>query len=133
MPAGGGPEVQVTRNGGVAPVESPDGKTLYYQKTDSDSAVWSVPVEGGDEREVIPAASYLNFVVRPEGLYYLAPVDADGRTTLFLRRTNGRTETLATIPMSPATGLEVSKDGSTILYTVFDRPRSDLMLVENFR
>jgi Tol biopolymer transport system component/tRNA A-37 threonylcarbamoyl transferase component Bud32 len=133
IPAGGGPEIQVTRNGGAASVESPDGKTLYFLKAVSDSALWSMPVEGGDEREVIPVVSFLNFAVRTEGIYYLTPIDATGRTRINLRRTNGKTETLATLSMRPGTGLDVSKDGSTILYTVFDRKSSDLMLVENFR
>jgi Tol biopolymer transport system component len=92
-----------------------------------------MPVEGGDEREVIPVVSFLNFAVRTEGIYYLTPIDATGRTRINLRRTNGKTETLATLSMRPGTGLDVSKDGSTILYTVFDRKSSDLMLVENFR
>jgi Tol biopolymer transport system component/tRNA A-37 threonylcarbamoyl transferase component Bud32 len=132
MPFGGGTAVQITRNGGLGPVESPDGKYIYYYKPGG-LALWSMPVEGGDEREVLPAASYLSFVVRPEGIYYLTVRDAAGRTAIMLRRTNGLTETLTTISMPSGTGLDVSKDGSTILYTVFDRKSSDLMLVENFR
>lgn len=133
MPVGGGPAVQITRNGGLGPVESPDGMTVYYYKTAGDSALWSMPVDGGDEREVVSAVAYLSFVVRPEGIYYLSTMDATGRTTINLRRTNGMTETLTTISIRRGTGLDVSKDGSTILYVVIDRQSSDLMLVENFR
>jgi Tol biopolymer transport system component len=32
MPANGGEAIQVTRDGGWAPLESPDGKFLYYTK-----------------------------------------------------------------------------------------------------
>ena len=78
--------------------------------------------------------SYLNFVAKPEGLYYLIPTDATGHAFLRIKRNpDGRTDTLATIPYRPGAGLEVSPDGRTILYTVYDQRRSDLMLVEHFR
>ncbi len=32
MPANGGEAIQVTKDGGYAPLESPDGKFLYYTK-----------------------------------------------------------------------------------------------------
>jgi hypothetical protein len=46
IPANGGGQVQVTRKGGFAPLESPDGKFLYYTKALSATSVWKVPVGG---------------------------------------------------------------------------------------
>src|SRR5207237_1400286 len=43
VPAQGGEMVQITRNGGCVPLESPDGKVVYYQKGGG-SDVWEVPV-----------------------------------------------------------------------------------------
>jgi len=44
------PAVQVTQNGGFEAAEAADGKLLYYSKPGS--GLWSMPVEGGEERLV---------------------------------------------------------------------------------
>jgi Tol biopolymer transport system component len=45
LPADGGKATQLTWDGGSAPLESPDGKFLYYTK--NTPGVWRVPVDGG--------------------------------------------------------------------------------------
>ena len=63
MSSAGGEPVQVTRNGGTAALESPDGKTLYYTKNNGPDGIWKMPLEGGQEVQVrlssttIPRAS----------------------------------------------------------------------------
>jgi len=47
IPANGGEAIQVTRDGGFAPLESPDGKFLYYTKALAATSLWRMPVEGG--------------------------------------------------------------------------------------
>ncbi|HWU36450.1 MAG TPA: hypothetical protein VN203_02320, partial [Candidatus Acidoferrum sp.] len=47
VPAGGGKAVQVTRNGGETAVESPDGKSIYFTKAFTSSALWKMPLSGG--------------------------------------------------------------------------------------
>lgn len=44
-PAGGGKAIQVTRKGGVAALESPDGQWLYYTKSDT-AGIWRTPTSG---------------------------------------------------------------------------------------
>ena len=51
MPAEGGEAVQVTSKGGFEAVESPDGQTLYYSKTNA-AGLWATPTAGGEERAV---------------------------------------------------------------------------------
>jgi Tol biopolymer transport system component len=41
-----GQEVQVTHHGGFGPLESYDGKTLYYSQIDG-AGIWTIPVAGG--------------------------------------------------------------------------------------
>ena len=46
MPSSGEPAVQVTRNGGFAALESPDGKFLYYAKGLTVPGLWRIPTDG---------------------------------------------------------------------------------------
>ena len=57
VPANGGEAIQVTRDGGFAPV----GKLLYYVKSLEATDVWKVPLEGGQATKVLKGLStYLN-------------------------------------------------------------------------
>ena len=74
-PADGGPAIQVTRNGGFAAFESPDGRRLYYTKYDA-AGIWTVPVDGGDERLVhdLPPTGYWGYWdIGRRGLYFVNP------------------------------------------------------------
>jgi hypothetical protein len=116
------------------PGDSPDGTSLYYTKTPDDSAVWKMPVAGGDETQMVPRVRFWNFVPLNDGIYFVAPPDSAGKHSIqFLSFATGATRTLASIPGLPREGLTVSPDRRTILYTQHDSPGSDLMLVENFR
>ena len=44
--------MQVTKGGGQEALESVDGKLLLYSKYQG-PGIWSVPVEGGEETQVI--------------------------------------------------------------------------------
>ncbi len=63
MSANGGEAAQVTRKGGMAAFESLDGKTVYYTKRSRTSSLWSIPVEGGSESELVAAVAYRAFAV----------------------------------------------------------------------
>jgi Tol biopolymer transport system component/tRNA A-37 threonylcarbamoyl transferase component Bud32 len=134
MPAEGGQEVQVTRKGGQAAFESPDGKTLYYARGFDVSGLWMVPVEGGEERlvlEQLDVADWGNWAVVKEGIYYY-----NRRTKaieLLAFATHHVTEVLKP-KAGPAFELSfaVSPDGRSILWCE-RRSTSNIMLVENFR
>ena len=58
---GGGTEEQITREGGSGPpLESFDGRTLYYQRP-SDSALVARPTAGGRERTVLRCVDLGNY------------------------------------------------------------------------
>src|SRR5262245_22775064 len=68
IPANGGAEVQVTRKGAFAPLESSDGRFHYYVKRLSATSVWKVPLEGGEETEVLESLSFFaNMAVAHDG------------------------------------------------------------------
>ena len=54
-PSHGGAAIQVTRIGGSGPVESSDGKTLYFTKGDGADGIWRMPLDGGQESQIVKA------------------------------------------------------------------------------
>jgi Tol biopolymer transport system component len=133
MPAAGGEAVQITRNEGDVPHESPDGKWLYYEKGDpGPMSVWRMPVAGGEETKVLD--SVIHWTVRKEGIYFIAWADKQGHRSICLHEfATGKVRKIGTIERSTMEGLAVSPDGRTLLYTQVDDIGTDLMLVENFR
>ncbi|MGC9973282.1 MAG: protein kinase [Bryobacteraceae bacterium] len=131
MPAAGGPAAQVTRNGGMAALESADSKYLYYDKNPYSRAesLYRMPVEGGQEVEVVPRLNYFNcFGVTAKGVYFMP----DSRTIRFLDPGSGRVSTLATLEKDGG-GFCVSPDDRFVVWSQQDRVSSEVMLVDNFR
>jgi Tol biopolymer transport system component len=131
IPAAGGAEERITRNGGGTAFESIDGKTLFFMRRLSEpSPLLALPLAGGPEREV--AKCVVGFAVGPAGLYSLECSD-DPPTPVFLRDpATGRGRLLGKLDQVMR-GLTVSPDGKTILYTRGVGEGSDLMMIENFR
>ena len=136
MPANGGEAVQVTRDGGFAPIESPDGKFLYYLKGLIDSDVWRIPTDGGQASKVLEGVSeYRNLAVLESGLIFVSA--RNGASLQFLNLASGKISLVANFG-TPLTfgangGIGVSPDRRWILYTQFEQAGSEVMLVENFR
>jgi dipeptidyl aminopeptidase/acylaminoacyl peptidase len=129
IPAGGGQAVQVTRSGGVAALESPDGN-IYYLKGSGRSALFKIPVGGGEEKQVLPAVTNWNyFGVTAKGVYF----KPDGSTIQFLDTATGKVSTLATLDKPAGGGMCVSPDDAYVVFGQVDRNTTDLMLVEGFR
>jgi hypothetical protein len=138
MPPAGGPPVQVTRHGGFAAFESPDGRFLYYAKGLTVPRLWRIPTNGGDEVEVISSleAGYWGYwAVVDKGIYYLDTTTKKPGIALFNLTTHRTTRVfdLEDRPAREAPGLAVSPDKRTILYTQLDALNSDIIVVENFR
>lgn len=132
-----GQPVQVTRNGGREAFESPDGKFVYYSKLDV-PGLWSVPVEGGDETQVLEEPRQGGWAVTQDGLCFLSLDAPSGPTIEFFSFAKHRRRRIKTFPKEVRLGtgsphFAVSPDGHWILYTQMDKAESDIMLVENFR
>jgi Tol biopolymer transport system component/DNA-binding winged helix-turn-helix (wHTH) protein len=137
MPSTGGPAVQVTRHGGFAALESPDGKFLYYAKGLTVPGLWRIPIDGGEESEIISSLEpgYWGYwAVVENGIYYLDMTAKPGIDFLdFTTHSTTRVFDLESRPASGAPGLAVSPDRKSILYTQLDALNNDIILVENFR
>jgi Tol biopolymer transport system component len=135
VPARGGEAVQVTRQGGHLPCESPDGNYVYYRKGSDYRGLWRVPVEGGEEVRVLDSfISELGVVVN-DGIYFIDP-DAKGGVAIeffdFATHKERRVAELGNVNIVPVC-VAVSPDRRQILYTQDDQMGADIMLVENFR
>jgi Tol biopolymer transport system component/serine/threonine protein kinase len=135
---GGGTEEQVTHDGGSSPLESVDGRTLYYlKKGPGDGPLMGRPTAGGDERTILPCARPYGYAVAPRGIVHVACLaqEAGGSPQRILRYWDAATEQdrqIATVTADLIANLSVSPDGRTIVYAggLFT---SDLMMLENFR
>lgn len=126
--------IQVTHAGGFAPLESPDGKTLFYAKGPDVGGLWAVPVSGGPERLVVAQlkAGYWGYWAPARGRIDF--IDAQPRDTAAVYAFSTETHTttkIATLPKPPPygdSGFSVSPDGHWMLYTQVDHSGSDIML-----
>ncbi len=133
LPARGGSAVQVTESGGLWPAEAWDGKSLYYFRN---GAVWMRDLLNGVETRVLNTSP-------PGDEWRLC-----GKDICFLDRvspTSGNfvrydpaTKSRRVTPLDlgpligPSLGMDVSADGSWVIYSRADSVQSDIMLVENF-
>jgi Tol biopolymer transport system component len=136
---------QVTRGGGFAAIESPDGRHVYFTKRASgtpapENALWRVPVEGGNEEVVIEGfrSSHGNWDLTAHGLYFVDEKPSPSGTSWvvhfqdFDRRTATEVARLGHPPFLGGPAISVSRDGRWLLSTQRQED-SDLMLVESFR
>jgi Tol biopolymer transport system component/tRNA A-37 threonylcarbamoyl transferase component Bud32 len=144
VPAGGGEPAAVTRSGGFAPMESPDGKFLYYNRTRPSANYNSVrgkitvpllrmPVQGGEETQVLDAVYQRSWASTPQGIWFLWPRTPDGGELRFYDFATAKTSVAASLPRNLVAGLALSPDGGTLLYNQVDHQSSQILLVENFR
>ena len=134
MPANGGEAVQITKDGGFAPLESPDGKFLYYTKALFSGSVWKIPIEGGEASKVLEGvSSWKNLAIVSSGLYFVPTRNTGGDSSIqFLSFATKKISNIVTFEKLPVYGLTVSPDGKWILYGLGQQVGSELMLVENF-
>jgi Tol biopolymer transport system component len=137
MLAAGGAAVQVTRYGGYGGFESADGKFFYYAKGETVPGIWRISTSGGKETEVVGSLEpgYWGYWALAEnGIYYLdiAPKPGINFFNLTTQRTT-RVFDFEDHPAREATGIAVSPNGKTILYTQLDALSRDIVLVDNYR
>jgi hypothetical protein len=136
MPAEGGQAVQVTKQGGFAAFEAPDGKTLYYAKGQNAPGLWRLKVQGGEETPVLEqlGAGYWGYwAVAQDGIYFY---NVNTKAIEFFSFATHKVTQIGKPEKAPwryNPGLAVSPDGRWLLYAQVDENTSHIMLVENFR
>lgn len=137
MPAEGGEALQITRQGAFRPEESTDEKLLYYGKFGK-HGLWSTPVSGGAETQVLDSITETNWTLTPTGIYFFDFAAEPGQPKLLkfysfkTTRTN-RVGSVAPTVSADYSGISISPDGRWLLYSYVASVSSDLMMVEHFR
>ena len=136
MPIAGGAPRQLTKRGGISPVESFDGRYLYYSKYEQ-SGVWRMPLQdGGDENEVLTdmdPEAWPDWALSREGIYFLKFGRFPHAELVFFNLVDNKSHVL--LPLDAKRlgwGLSLSSDGKSLLYVQDQFAESNLMLVRNF-
>ena len=136
---------QVTRGGGFAAIESTDGRYVYFTREmsgtlDPQSAIFRLPVEGGDEEVVVEKyrSSHGSWDLTVQGLYFVDQEPSSSGMSWVVRfqgfdqRHATEVARLDYPPFLGGPAITVSPDGRSMLSTQ-SQEESDLMLVEHFR
>jgi Tol biopolymer transport system component len=139
MPVDGGAAIQMTQHGGFEPMESSDGRWIYFTQDRGSSSILRIPAAGGAETALFDfqQKSYSRiWTVTNEGVYF-AVANSNTRSTIkFFSFSTGTEKTVAEITgimPSSISGLTVSPDGKGLLFPLYSQRGSDLMMIENFR
>jgi Tol biopolymer transport system component len=136
MPAEGGDAEQLTSDGGMCPLLSADGRTLFFAKMTSPLSVWSRSLEDGRETLLFEAdiAQRCFTLWRTKLLYFLQDQDRGVWVEAYDVET-GETTTVVELGRYTRMGRygrhTVSPDGRWIVFTREDGGGSDVMLVEH--
>jgi hypothetical protein len=136
MPSTGASAVQITRNGGFAAFESPDGRFLYYTKADV-RGIWRTPSRGGAETRVIEHVEpefWGYWSIADKGIFYVESTDSEQSLGYYDFKTQQSRKVMdLNKPLqmgSPHVGL--AGDGRLMLLGEVESDM-DIMMVENFR
>ena len=145
VPVEGGTPWQVTTRGGVQALVSTDGQFVYHLRHDALDGVpgvWRTHLESGEDVRVLEHGQALRWDLVEEGIVFLSDGgagtlsedDRPGTPTLELFDFGtGATSRLAVLPNAAPWGLSVSPDRRWVVYTGWEPPEADIMLVEGFR
>jgi Tol biopolymer transport system component len=131
MSADGGEATRITTGGGRSPMESPDGRTLYYAHINPEKGIWKMPVHGGEPVQVTgPIGPQAAFVVGAKGIWY-ASAPPNRHMIHFHNFSTGKSRPVVVTDRQIG-GFSLSPDQRSIIFGTIDRTASDLMVVENF-
>jgi hypothetical protein len=127
----GGEASQVTQEWVFGVRESADGKYLYYGKN---ASIWRVPVEGGEEEQILEERVRLFDIVK-DRLYY-GKDRSEGGFSIHYRDLKTKSDTPVHQQEGPLSlrSIDVAPDEKWIYFAFNDTTESrDIMLIENFR
>jgi len=136
-PASGGEAVLLSKDiNGFGPRESFDGKTVYFASHEKSSTLKKVALPGppGTESEVdgLPRLSGAGgWTLSPGGIYFV-PADAP-RSLRYFDFASKQIRPIFEADKDFSSGLTVSPDGRSIMYSLVGDENSDIMLVDHFR
>jgi Tol biopolymer transport system component len=125
---------QLTEDPGMGqPVESADGKYVYYRKW---RGVCRMPADGGKEEEAVQPESstfWGAMQAAPRGWYYVEGMRGPRTQAIFFYDTGTKKRSVVFRGVGDLTAFSVSPDGKYVLYPRVDSSETSLMLVEGFQ
>jgi Tol biopolymer transport system component/DNA-binding winged helix-turn-helix (wHTH) protein len=136
MRTDGAGSMQVTVDGGFEPLESSDGKTLYYTKN---NFLWKKDLLTGLESLIsllssFPVHRYWDIGV--DKIYYVPATILGGNTVFSLDPGTGQSRQLFVmggVPHRHRPGISVTPAGDRIAMSYVSYPYLDILLIENWR
>lgn len=129
----GGPEIQLTRQGGFAALESKDGNIYYSKSRYPNPELWRMPVTGGKEAVVSPMLrprTWASWTVTKDGILLVADLP-DRRSHLTLYNPDKETvRDLTSLETSPF-WMAASEDGRKVVMN--DSAEQQITMVSNLR
>lgn len=124
---------QITQNGGFAAFESYDGKTVYYSK--QSGGIWKTSRNGGAETLVTSdlAPNYWGQFALAERALYFVTFSASERAIRRLDLATGEVRdarSLTRMPVQWDSGMSVSRDETSVLWSQLDAGASDIYVVD---
>jgi hypothetical protein len=118
------------------PIESADGKVLYFPRRNGDANIVMLALDhpGATPREVprMPKISDEHqWTLVQDGIYF-TPQDSP-RSICFFDFATRKTREIFKADKDLAEGMSISPDGRCTLYSQIDESNADIMLVNNFR
>jgi len=129
---GMGEAVQITKGGAFRATPAPDGKTVFFIKTEFPKEFWRVPAEGGAE-EIVPefeaAGFYNTWTMTQAGIYFIVPVSDQSFKMKFYGFADGQVKDAPGNYKIPSNldGNIITTDGNVFLCSVMEKS-SRLML-----
>ena len=135
IPSAGGSPERITRNGGLDPIVSPDGRHLYYAKNPPEQGIWEVPFEGGHEVKIVERGRSLWFDVADTGIFIM---NASAKPQATVERFDFASRKLVLVARLPAGTrrpgyFNITRDGRSMMYTQFDSWMSDIEMLSGVR
>lgn len=136
-PVSGGASSQITRNGGFAPVESADGRYVYYSKMNA-PGVFRLALAGGREEQVLPdlpSSLWGGWALAGDTLFYLSIThDHDQPAEIWARAlSSSETRRIAALRLRPVLwdgSLAVSSDARFALVSEVERAGSQIYILQ---
>jgi Tol biopolymer transport system component len=134
-PLDGGPPVQLTTQGGFAPMESYDGKTLYFAKSGMPSPeIWQMPILGGPETRVSPLlrpGTWASWAETRQGIYFVQQGASGTPLLSFLDYSDHRIRAISAIDRFPF-WLAASPEGKALAFDMNSREESHILIENGF-
>ena len=136
MPVSGGDAIQITRQGAFESFVAPDGKTIIYTKASDKAGLWTIGIDGSEEKpipELAEVGAWRSWTIAGNAICYTAfNAQPPFKIRCFDLETR-QTKEIGTVEKSPLahySNLSVSADGNRILYARQDQSQSAIMFAE---